>query len=156
MKEKANGVLDRGVESVVVFENDEDEHVATFDDLGPALGVIVGVLSAEGLHGLVIDRQVHVGEVHEFNVESTAGHGKVAKPLGDRFADPTRSSAANDDLEKRTRRGHLGSRTSSVRRLLAHRDVGMVRRFESFSSEKFYFIQKLEVEWLIFVVLCSY
>jgi hypothetical protein len=63
---------------------------------------------------LVHERQVHLGQVDQFDlVESAVRHGLVAHPPRDRQADPAGTGARDDDLQL----GHGGcSRSREVQR----------------------------------------
>ena len=103
------GVLDGGVVAVVVLRVHDGERVTPGDRLRPGDRVGVGVVLGDGVVGLVEEREVHLGQVHQFDLERVGGLGGTLEPVGDGQADPSRPGAGHDDLE-----GGLGHGNSSV------------------------------------------
>src|SRR5690606_25942441 len=104
--EEIDGVLERARDAVVVLGRDEDVAVERGDLLRPAPGVLLPVIAQRGRPGLVQQRQVIVPEVNQLE----AG---IAALAGDRFAEPPRAGAAEDDSDfdhVRLRPGELPSK----------------------------------------------
>lgn len=97
--EIVDGVLQGGVESVVVLRGDEDERVAAGYHFAPSFGVGMRVLPEPGMRRLVEHGQVDLGEVDDLNLEAAVVGGMVGEPLRDRKSHAARPGAGNDDLE---------------------------------------------------------
>ena len=89
-------------EAIVVLGHDEDEGVGRVDHGAPRLGVPVRVAAQAGVVGLVHERQVELGKVHDLDVEPAVRDGALAEPLRDRQPDAAGPRAGDDDHE----RGH--------------------------------------------------
>ncbi len=76
-----------------------DEHVAVerTDGLGPALRVLVGVLTHRRRHGLVEQRQVERCDVEELEGGVVAGGGDLLHPVRDGLTVASGAGASDDD-----------------------------------------------------------
>ena len=58
------------------------------------------VATLYGVNRLIVEGQIHFGEVHELDVEVVAGRRDVVEPSSDRETCPPGTRATDDDLEK--------------------------------------------------------
>src|SRR5581483_11506148 len=80
--------------------HDEDVRVSGTDPPAPGLGVFVLVFGEPRVPRLVEQRQVHLGQVDQVDLEPAVLRRVRVEPVGDRLADPARPGAADDDLQR--------------------------------------------------------
>ena len=95
--EGVDGVLQRGGVAAVVLGHGEDHRVVLLDALRPGLGALLGVVAHGRQLGLGQERQVHLGEVDDVELEACGG--LVRDPPGDGRADAGGAGAADDDAD---------------------------------------------------------
>ncbi len=106
MVQEVDRVLDHRVEPEVVLRDHEGERVGAGDRRAPVLGVLMDVTAQARVLRLIEERQVHLGQVDQLDVEAAVRDGTPAEPLGHRQADPSGPGAADDDLQDRVGHGH--------------------------------------------------
>jgi hypothetical protein len=101
------GVLQDGGEGVVVLGRHDDEGVGASDRRAPGLRVVVLVLLKPGVVRLVEDRQPHLGQVDELDLETAVLARHRLHPARHADALAAGTGARGDDLQDGT--GHRGS-----------------------------------------------
>ncbi len=83
---------------MVVFRNHEHVGVGAIDGARPVERVLVHVFALDRVNRLVVDRQIHLEQVNELNLEVATSGRDFVEPLCDRDANATGTSTADDYL----------------------------------------------------------